>query len=171
MEPSTSLGAHGQDVAPSTTTSAMGSFHDEKRAPRRVALVPREGPIPSTRALIEALMGEGIEGATRLDIGGCIGAIQHELIDAGVRHATSADAAALTSRWHAGKAGAAVRCGRSSVPAIGRTDRWRERSRTAHFRGRRTGVARRRLPPRVVAKDVTAHSRSTGCHSLPAQAL
>ena len=35
-----------------------------------------------------------MEGATFLDIGGGIGAIQHELIDAGVSHATNVDASA-----------------------------------------------------------------------------
>jgi magnesium-protoporphyrin O-methyltransferase len=42
--------------------------------------------------LIDALKTEGIEGATLLDIGGGIGAIQHELLAAGAAHATSVDA-------------------------------------------------------------------------------
>jgi ubiquinone/menaquinone biosynthesis C-methylase UbiE len=53
-----------------------------------------KGPIPSTRALIEALVAEGVEGATLLDIGGGIGAIQHELLDAGATRATNVDASA-----------------------------------------------------------------------------
>ena len=48
--------------------------------------------IPSTRALIEVLKAEGVEGSRLLDIGGGIGAIQHELLDAGVTHATSVEA-------------------------------------------------------------------------------
>jgi 2-polyprenyl-3-methyl-5-hydroxy-6-metoxy-1,4-benzoquinol methylase len=78
----------------STTTTAMGSFYDEKRAASELRKYREKGPIPSTRALIEALNAEGVEGATLLDIGGGIGAIQHELLDAGVTHATSVDASA-----------------------------------------------------------------------------
>ena len=76
----------------STTTTAMGSFYDEKRAASELRKYRERGPIPSTRALIEALKAEGVEDATLLDIGGGIGAIQHELLDAGMTHATSVDA-------------------------------------------------------------------------------
>jgi magnesium-protoporphyrin O-methyltransferase len=54
----------------------------------------KNGPRPWTRTLIEALKAEGVEGATLLDIGGGIGAIQHELLDAGVAQAMSVDASA-----------------------------------------------------------------------------
>jgi hypothetical protein len=57
----------------STTTIAMGSFYDEKRATSELRKYRERGPIPSTRALIEALKAEGVEGATLLDIGGGIG--------------------------------------------------------------------------------------------------
>jgi magnesium-protoporphyrin O-methyltransferase len=70
----------------------MGSFYDEKRAASELRKYRERGPIPSTRALIEALKAEGVEDATLLDIGGGIGAIQHELLDAGVTHATRVDA-------------------------------------------------------------------------------
>jgi hypothetical protein len=84
----------GKEDAMSTTTTAMGSFYDEKRAASDLRRYREKGPISSTRALIEALKAEGVEGATLLDIGGGIGAIQHELLDAGVTHATSVDASA-----------------------------------------------------------------------------
>jgi len=77
-----------------TTTTAMGGYYDEKRAASQLQSYRDKGPIPSTRALIEALRAEGVEGATLLDIGGGIGAIQHELLEAGVTHATSVDASA-----------------------------------------------------------------------------
>ena len=77
-----------------TTCSAMGSFYDEKRAATDLRKYREKGPIPSTHALIEALKAEGVEGTTLLDIGGGIGAIQHELLDAGVTHATCVDASA-----------------------------------------------------------------------------
>jgi hypothetical protein len=76
----------------SMTMSAMGSFYDEKRAASELRKYHERGPIPSTQALIDALKAEGVEGATLLDIGGGIGAIQQELLDAGVTHATSVDA-------------------------------------------------------------------------------
>jgi 2-polyprenyl-3-methyl-5-hydroxy-6-metoxy-1,4-benzoquinol methylase len=72
----------------------MRSFYDEKRAGSDLRRYREKGPIPSTRALIEALIAEGVEGATLLDVGGGIGAIQHELLDAGATHATSVDASA-----------------------------------------------------------------------------
>ena len=78
----------------SATTTAMGSFYDQKRAASQLRSYREKGPIPSTRALIEALEAEGVEGATLLDIGGGVGAIQHDLLDAGVAEVTSIDASA-----------------------------------------------------------------------------
>ena len=69
-------------------------FYDEKRAASQLRNYRKKGPIPSTRALIEALRADGVEGATLLDIGGGIGAIQHELLEAGVTHVTAVDASA-----------------------------------------------------------------------------
>jgi SAM-dependent methyltransferase len=77
-----------------TTTSRMGSFYNEKRAASQLRKYRERGPIASTQMLIDALKTEGIEGATLLDIGGGIGAIQHELLAAGAAHATSVDASA-----------------------------------------------------------------------------
>jgi Methyltransferase domain len=77
-----------------STTTAMASFYDEKRAASELRRYREKGPIPSTRALIEALVAEGVEGASLLDIGGGIGAIQHELLGAGATHATNVDASA-----------------------------------------------------------------------------
>jgi 2-polyprenyl-3-methyl-5-hydroxy-6-metoxy-1,4-benzoquinol methylase len=77
-----------------TTTDRFGSFYNENRAASDLRSYREKGPIPSTRTLIDALKAEGVEGATLLDIGGGIGAIQHELLDAGVTQATSVDASA-----------------------------------------------------------------------------
>jgi len=76
------------------TTSQMGSFYDEELAASQLRKYRDEGPIASTQALIDALKAEGVEGRTLLDIGGGIGALQHDLLDAGVAHATSVDASA-----------------------------------------------------------------------------
>lgn len=77
-----------------TTTSQMGSFYNEKLAASQLHKYRENGPIPSTQALIDALKAEAVEGGTLLDIGGGIGAIQHELLAAGAAHATSVDASA-----------------------------------------------------------------------------
>jgi len=52
----------------------------------------RQGPDASTQALIDALLGEGVDGSTLLDIGAGIGAIQLNLLPAGLAHAESVDA-------------------------------------------------------------------------------
>jgi hypothetical protein len=77
-----------------TTTNRMGDFYSERLAASELHKYRKKGPIPSTRTLIEALKAEGVEGATLLDVGGGIGAIQHELLDAGIARATSVDASA-----------------------------------------------------------------------------
>ena len=52
------------------------------------------GPDRTTRALVEAIVAEGVEGATVLDVGGGIGAIQLGLLGAGVARAAAVDASA-----------------------------------------------------------------------------
>jgi magnesium-protoporphyrin O-methyltransferase len=51
-----------------------------------------QGPDRTTRALIDAIVAEGVEGATLLDIGAGIGAIQLELLAKGAAKAESVDA-------------------------------------------------------------------------------
>ena len=74
------------------TTRDFGDFYNARRAASELRSYRDKGPIPSTKALIEALKTEGVEGATLIDIGGGIGAIQHELLAAGAGHVTSIDA-------------------------------------------------------------------------------
>jgi magnesium-protoporphyrin O-methyltransferase len=60
--------------------------------------------------LTEAIENEGVEGLSLLDIGGGVGAIQHELIEEGVREVTSVDASTAyleASREEAEKRGQA----------------------------------------------------------------
>jgi len=52
----------------------------------------KKGPIRTTHMLIDALKGEGIKGMTLLDVGGGIGAIQHELLRAGASKAMNVEA-------------------------------------------------------------------------------
>jgi hypothetical protein len=66
---------------------------DEKLATEELEKYQDEGPIENTRILIDALKTEGISGMTLLDIGGGIGAIQHELLKAGVRSCINVEVA------------------------------------------------------------------------------
>jgi hypothetical protein len=52
----------------------------------------KNGPESSTQALIDALIAEGVDGATLLDIGAGIGAIQLGLLAAGAARSASVDA-------------------------------------------------------------------------------
>jgi magnesium-protoporphyrin O-methyltransferase len=51
-----------------------------------------KGPAKTTHMLVEAVKEAGVDGMTLLDIGGGVGAIQHELLDAGVKDAVDVDA-------------------------------------------------------------------------------
>jgi magnesium-protoporphyrin O-methyltransferase len=72
----------------------MGSYYDAHLAASELAKYRTDGPRRWTRTLIEALKAEGVEGSTLLDIGGGIGAIEHELLDAGLANAINVDASA-----------------------------------------------------------------------------
>ena len=65
---------------------------DPKYAARELKKYRRKGPSKTTAMLIGALHDAGIAGATLLDIGGGVGAIQHALLAEGARNAVSVDA-------------------------------------------------------------------------------
>lgn len=52
----------------------------------------KKGPDPTTAALLDAIRTQGIDGATLLDIGGGVGAIQLALLEAGAASTVSVDA-------------------------------------------------------------------------------
>ncbi|MEO6458611.1 MAG: methyltransferase domain-containing protein [Chloroflexia bacterium] len=87
------------------------TLFNQKEAENKLKDYRKDGPAKTTRMLIEALKAEGIEGTTLLDIGGGVGAIQHELLRAGVEKATGVDAstayvkAAQEEAEHQGHAG------------------------------------------------------------------
>jgi magnesium-protoporphyrin O-methyltransferase len=74
------------------TTKDFSDFYNARKAASELRRYRDKGAIPSTRMLIDALTAEGVEGATAIDIGGGIGAVQHELLAAGAAHVTSIDA-------------------------------------------------------------------------------
>jgi len=65
---------------------------NEKEARGKLKAYREDGPAKTTRMLIDALRAQGVVGMTLLDIGGGVGAIQHELLRAGVERATAVDA-------------------------------------------------------------------------------
>src|SRR5437867_11764965 len=69
-----------------------GQF-DRKRAARELKNYRAHGPAhPTTRAMSHLLRRAGVDGSTLLDIGGGIGAIQYDLLEAGARQVTAVDA-------------------------------------------------------------------------------
>ena len=70
----------------------------ERTARHDLARYRRRGPSKPTRRLLEAVGQEGVEDASVLDIGGGIGAIQYELLDAGAQRATAVEAASAYVR-------------------------------------------------------------------------
>jgi 2-polyprenyl-3-methyl-5-hydroxy-6-metoxy-1,4-benzoquinol methylase len=74
------------------TTTRVESVFDDRMAAWDLRRYRKKGPRRSTRLLLDALKAEGIEGKTLLDIGGGVGAIQHELLDAGAATGTSVEA-------------------------------------------------------------------------------
>jgi magnesium-protoporphyrin O-methyltransferase len=65
---------------------------DARMAANDLRRYRKSGAAKTTRLLLDALKSEGVVGMTLLDIGGGVGAIQHELLKAGVEEATSVDA-------------------------------------------------------------------------------
>lgn len=63
-----------------------------RTARRELRRYRRKGPNKSTRLLLDAIRPRLTEGWTLLDVGGGIGAIQHELLEAGAARATQVDA-------------------------------------------------------------------------------
>jgi magnesium-protoporphyrin O-methyltransferase len=84
-------GPLARDGADRDTTNPFDAY-DAKVASSDLRKYRANGPRPWTRALISALEVEGVAGVTLLDIGGGIGAIQHELLDAGAAKATAVEA-------------------------------------------------------------------------------
>jgi hypothetical protein len=67
---------------------------DEPYATEKLALYQDAGPDPSTLALLDLIRKQPIEGATLLDIGGGVGAVQHELLRSGVSSVQEVEASA-----------------------------------------------------------------------------
>jgi len=65
---------------------------DARTARRQLRRYRKKGPAKTTRMLLDALAEAGVRGASFLDVGGGIGAIQHELVNEGAASGTSVEA-------------------------------------------------------------------------------
>jgi magnesium-protoporphyrin O-methyltransferase len=65
---------------------------DARHAATKLDAYRRNGPAAMTRLLIDALADGGVAGLTVLDIGGGVGAVHHELLEAGAEGAVDVDA-------------------------------------------------------------------------------
>ncbi len=70
----------------------LEELFDEEYVRGELADYHAKGPDETTRMLVDALRAAGVQGLTLLDIGGGLGAIQHELLTAGAERATSVEA-------------------------------------------------------------------------------
>lgn len=78
---------------------ALDALFDEKYAAGDLKRYLKKGPEKTTRALLDAIRAQlGVGGRTLIDIGGGVGVIQHELLAAGLAHATGVDASAAFLR-------------------------------------------------------------------------
>ena len=68
------------------------TLFNQKEAAKKLKQYRKAGPEKTTRMLLDALKAEGVKGMTLLDIGGGVGAIQHELLKAGAASATNVEA-------------------------------------------------------------------------------
>ncbi len=69
------------------------SLFNKKLVNKELDRYRKKGPDKTTCMLIEAIQELGVKGMTLLDIGGGVGAIQNELLKAGVSHAVNIEAA------------------------------------------------------------------------------
>jgi magnesium-protoporphyrin O-methyltransferase len=85
---------------------------NEKSVAKELAHYQKKGPDKTTRIMVEALKRQGVEGHSLLDIGGGVGGVQHQLLDAGVQTATDVDASQAyinAARKEADRRGVAAR--------------------------------------------------------------
>jgi SAM-dependent methyltransferase len=72
--------------------TAFDRQFDARHAAQHLRAYRRDGATGLTRALIDGLAADGLEGRTVLDIGGGVGAVHHELLRAGASAAVDVDA-------------------------------------------------------------------------------
>ena len=73
-------------------TSSLESQFDARKAERQLRAYRKNGAAKETRLLIEGLAQAGVTGASVLDVGAGVGAVQEGLIDRGAARVVSVDA-------------------------------------------------------------------------------
>jgi magnesium-protoporphyrin O-methyltransferase len=68
------------------------AYFNQKAAAKDLQRYRENGPDKTTRILVDALKAEGVEDMMLLDIGGGVGAIQHELLNAGASSCINVEA-------------------------------------------------------------------------------
>ncbi len=120
---------------------------DQSTAADELKTYRRHGPTRQTRCLLDTLRQQGVDGLSLLDIGGGIGAIQHELLRAGASRATHVDASS-----------AYLRASQAEAERQGHSDR------TAYLHGDFVQLAAQVEPADIVTLD-----RVLCCyHNMPA---
>ena len=71
----------------------LDEVFDEKYVRKELARYRAKGAVKTTRMLSKALAEAGVSGLELLDIGGGLGALQHELLASGARRSTHVEAA------------------------------------------------------------------------------
>ncbi len=71
---------------------AIEELYTVKNLTKELRRYIKKGPDRPTRMLVEAILKEGIEGSTLLDIGGGVGGVQHTLLRNGASYATGVEA-------------------------------------------------------------------------------
>ena len=79
-----------------TCPHCVGSrrLFDRCKARRDLRRYRHKGPTAPTRILLDALIEAGVRGRTVMDIGGGVGAVQHELLVRGAERVINVDASA-----------------------------------------------------------------------------
>jgi 2-polyprenyl-3-methyl-5-hydroxy-6-metoxy-1,4-benzoquinol methylase len=80
--------------APAAHAARPFDFYGPQVAASDLRSYRTTGPRPWTKALVSALVAEGVTGATVLDIGGGVGVIGYDLLEAGAASVTNVEASA-----------------------------------------------------------------------------
>jgi SAM-dependent methyltransferase len=84
----------GTETASQIVRTTPFDFYGPRVAASDLRSYRTTGPRPWTKALVSAVVADGITGATVLDIGGGVGVIGYELLDAGAASVTNIEASA-----------------------------------------------------------------------------
>ena len=84
--------ARSEGRVPCAQCQGIQDQFGERMARRELRRYRKRGPTGTTRTLLDALADEGVRGSSFLDVGGGVGVIQHELMEAGAASGTAVDA-------------------------------------------------------------------------------